>query len=210
MFRLYKKTKAILWLILIGFLFIALSYIIQKNIVWIENLIKGYEILGAVIYILFLAISEVISPLSAVPIIPLASSIWGGFITSILNLAGWFLGAIIAFAIARKFGKPLVKRLVNMQELSKLENKLKENQKFFTLIILRIFLFPFDILSYALGIFTKISWKMFLITTLIGILPFAIMLAYLGLLPILIQAILLSLGLVFLLILGYILLKKNR
>jgi len=39
---------------------------------------------------------------------------------------------------------------------------------------------PVDILSYALGLFSKITLKRYFLATLIGVTPFAFVLAYVG------------------------------
>lgn len=208
-FKMNSKIKAGIVGIFVIALFVILSYFVQKNLSFFEEIIKDYKIWGAVFYVIILALSVVIAPVSSLPLIPLASNLYGWKIGALLNWIGWCLGAITAFSIARKWGKPLVRKLVNMKELEVLEKNLADEKKFFTLILLRMFFFPADILSYGLGLFTSISWKMLLSTTLIGILPFAIIFAYVGLLPTTFQIVFFIIGLLLLALIGYFLWRKK-
>ena len=208
--RMGRKIKAAIGAAIIIALFIVISYFMSRNVVFFENLITGNEIWGSLIYILILAFSVVIAPVSSLPLIPVASNIYGVLITRILTMTGWLLGEIIAFGIARKWGKPIVKRLVKIKELEKIECRLHDEHKFFTLVLFRIFFFPADILSYALGLFTNVSWRMFIITSFIGVLPMAFLFAYLGTLPILIQVIFFVIGLLVVLSVAHILIKHVK
>ena len=42
---------------------------------------------------------------------------------------------------------------------------------------------PVDILSYALGLFSKVDFKTYALATMIGIIPFTVILSYLGTVP---------------------------
>jgi uncharacterized membrane protein YdjX (TVP38/TMEM64 family) len=42
---------------------------------------------------------------------------------------------------------------------------------------------PMDVMSYVLGLFTDMSWQAYLAATALGLLPSAMLLAYLGELP---------------------------
>ena len=91
--------------------------------------------------------------------------------------------ALIAFCLARKYGIPLIEKFVSMEKITQIENKVPEKNVFWSIVFLRMVL-PVDVLSYALGLFSKISKKKYVLATLIGISPFAFAFAYLGRLPI--------------------------
>ncbi len=167
-------------------IFIGVSFIIQRNIESFQNLLQDYKTAGIFIYILLGILSTVFAPLTSVPLIPLASNLYGWFLTGVYSIIGWFIGSLIAFYIARKYGKPYVKKLVSLNEIRGLEKTVSKKRKFWGLIFIRMFL-PVDLLTYALGIFTNIGFRTFSITTFIGIIPFAFILSYLGYLPILYQ-----------------------
>jgi uncharacterized membrane protein YdjX (TVP38/TMEM64 family) len=58
---------------------------------------------------------------------------------------------------------------------------------------------PVDLLSYALGLFSKVRYRDYALATIIGISPLAFILAYLGTLPFIFQMIALSVALVLIL-----------
>ena len=135
------------------------------------------------VYIFIVILAVVIAPVSALPLLPVASQLWGWFLAGIFGIIGWTIGGLIAFEISRKYGVPLVKTLIPLEDLYKIEKKIPSKNIFWSIVFLRL-LFPVDILSYALGLFSKISRKDFILTTLIGVTPFAFAWAYLGSLPI--------------------------
>ncbi len=173
-----EKIKSIIGLFLIVLLFILSSYFVKENIGFIKNLI-GNNFLGILIYILISIIAIVIAPISMMPLIPLASNIWGWFYSAIFNILGWFLGSIIVFWISRKYGVPLIKKFISLEKINKLESKIPKENLFLDIIFLRMII-PVDILSYALGLFSKVDFKTYALATIIGITPFAFVFSYLG------------------------------
>jgi uncharacterized membrane protein YdjX (TVP38/TMEM64 family) len=93
-------------------------------------------------------------------------------------IIGWTLGAQIAFYLGRYAMDKVHAWFPNMYKHNYIEKLIDENHVYFSIIFLRMAM-PVDILSYALGLFTpKITAKDNLITTLIGITPFAFVFAY--------------------------------
>jgi len=132
---------------------------------------------GMLVYVLVTLLATIVAPLSTVPLIPLVTAIWGPFITSILNVFSWGVGSVIAFIIARRFGRPIIGRFIDVNTLSKYEKALGEDYLFWNVLILRA-LVPVDILSYAIGIFTNMKLGHYVFATFIGIIPFAFILPY--------------------------------
>lgn len=203
-----KETQRSLLAILIVILLFAISSsIIQQNIEGIENFIyKGY-IIGALVYIFIVAVAVVIAPVSVIPLIPLMSMMYGWQISGLLSILGWTLGAGIAFKLSREYGIPLVKKFISLKKIENIEKKIPKRNIFWSIVFLRMAL-PVDILSYVLGLFSKVKFKTYLIATIIGITPFAFILAYIGILPIYYQIISLAIGSI-IIILG-VLIKKNK
>lgn len=182
-----QKIKAVVGIIAIILLFILVSYFVKNNQEFVYNII-GDGFTGIIIYILITTIAIVIAPLSMVPLMPLASNMWGGFSAAIFNIIGWTLGSVIVFFISRKYGVPLIKKFVSLEKINKLESKIPKDNLFFSVVILRMII-PVDILSYALGLFSKINFKTYALATILGITPFAFVFSYLGLVDIYYQII---------------------
>ncbi|MFW5846693.1 MAG: TVP38/TMEM64 family protein [Nanoarchaeota archaeon] len=174
-----KRLKTLLEIFGLLAVFVIVSYFIQINLNFFTDLISGHETLGAVIYIFLGILVTVFAPLTAIPIIPLVSVLYGWPLAGLLSFIGWFIGSLIIFYISRKWGKPIVRKFISLEKIQKFESSIPKKRKVFSLILLRIAL-PADVLSYALGLFTNISWKVYIFVTFIGMLPFAFILAYFG------------------------------
>lgn len=176
-----EKTKAFLEILIIVILFFLSSYFIKENLDFVTGLI-GSNFPGILIYILITIIAIVIAPISTVFLIPIASNIFGWFYAGIFNIIGWFIGALIVFWISRKYGLPLVKKFIPLDKLFKIEAKIPEENLFIDIVLLRMII-PVDILSYALGLFSKVKFKTYAFATFIGIIPFSFAFSYLGTIP---------------------------
>jgi uncharacterized membrane protein YdjX (TVP38/TMEM64 family) len=173
-----KHFYGIYGLIIVLILFILISYIIQSNSQFIENNLDK-TLSGILFYIFLTTTATIIAPISAVPLLPFAIFLWGWFFAAIFSIIGWTLGSVIAFSLARKFGVPIIKHFVSLKKLSKFEKYIPKEKIFLSIIVMRIFL-PVDILSYLLGLFSKVKFSTYTLATIIGLTPFAFALAYLG------------------------------
>lgn len=192
-----KNIKLKLWsffgVAVVVFLFVLFSYFIQTKLSFFEGLIvDGW--FGMVIYVLLKIVATVFAPITVLPMIVLAVGLWGVFIAAVLSVVGWTIGGVIAFGLARRFGVPIIKRFISLDEIYKLEDKMKIGNTFWSVLFLRMIV-PVDVLSYALGLFSKIGFGSYALATFIGVIPFAFAFAYLGEVPYIYQMIL---GLVFL------------
>ncbi len=201
-----KSTKSVLSLLLIIFLFLLVSYLVQNNIGNIDDyIVEGY--FGALMFIFIEITATVFAPISAIPLLPLMSEKYGWFIAGLLSIVGWTIGSVIAFLIARKYGSPLVRKLISLEKISEIEKRIPETNLFWSIVFFRMII-PVDILSYILGLFSRIKFNTYFWATLIGISPFAFILAYLGTLPLYYQISFFITGML-ILVLGYLLYKKK-
>ena len=173
-----RRLKRIAEVLAVVIAFLFFSYIIQSNLEFLESLVTN-NFIGILIY-LFLEISSiVIAPVTTLPLIIIATNLWGWFFTGILNVVGWFIGSWLAFIIGRKYGVQIVRRFISIQKIYEIERKIPKEHLFWSVVLLRVVV-PADVISYALGIFTKMKTKDYLLATLIGITPFAFIWAYFG------------------------------
>ena len=175
---MFRKTKSFLAAIVVIAIFILVSYYTKNNIDFLKNLI-GNDFRGVFIYLLITIFAIVFAPISMMPLIPLASGLWGWQYAAIVNILGWMLGSFIVFFICRKFGISLIKKFISLNDIYRWEKRIPEKNIFFTLILLRMTI-PVDVLSYAIGLLTKINFRTYALTTIIGIIPFAFVFSYLG------------------------------
>jgi len=64
---------------------------------------------------------------------------------------------------------------------------------FWSVVLLRMAL-PVDVLSYGIGLFSKMSFSTYFWATLIGVVPFSFIYAYVGSLPVWYQVAILGVG----------------
>ena len=131
------------------------------------------------IFVFLEFVSTVLAPVTTIPLIPIASNLWGWQIAGALSVLGWFLGAMVAFEIARRYGIPIVKKFVPLKNLRSFEGMIPEKNLFWGVVFLRLII-PVDILSYTLGLFSRIGRGKYALATFIGIIPFSFLIAYLG------------------------------
>lgn len=200
--------KDIFAVLLIILLFILSSLFIKQNLNLVSNAISK-SFLGVLVYIIILAISIIFAPVSAIPLMPIAAAVWGWIFAAILAVIGWTLGSVIAFTIAKKYGKPLVQKLISLKRLEKTEKLIPEGNIFFLVVFLTAIM-PLDGLSYVLGLFTKIRIKTYALATFIGLIPFCFIFSYLGTLPIIYQLIGFTLAVIVLMLMLIHLDNKQR
>ncbi|MBL7058895.1 TVP38/TMEM64 family protein [Candidatus Pacearchaeota archaeon] len=173
-----EKTKYFLELLIIIVIFLTISYIVQSNLDFFKKFLgNGYW--GILAYILIGQIAMVFAPISSMPLIPVVSQMMGPFYASIINVFSWTLGSVLVFFISRKWGVALVKKIIPLKDIYKLENKIPKENQFWSIFLLRI-IFPVDLISYALGILSNVKFKPYFYASLLGIIPKAFMASYFG------------------------------
>lgn len=178
-----NKIKAFIPIAIIVALFIVSTFYSQKYAEEVGASVERGGFLGMIAYVAIAIIATVAAPVSATPLIPIAAGAWGAVLTAMLSIFGWTIGSLVAFAIGRRYGLPLVQKFVSGQKLEKLHKHIPHERVFWSVVLLRIMI-PVDLLSYALGIFGVLDWKRYTLATVIGIVPFAFIFAYLGTLPV--------------------------
>ena len=160
-------------------LFIVVSGIAALYKEELKAFIYRHETGGALAYIALGIIATVVAPLSSLPFLPLVSLLYGWFWAALFSIISWSIGSLIAFWIARKYGKAVVRRFVSLERMEKIEAKIPKERFFWTIVFLRIVI-PVDALSYALGLFSTIKTREYMLATVVGITPFAFVWAYFG------------------------------
>ena len=147
----------------------------------LEALVKSCGAAGAVLFTVFQAVQVV------VPILPgglgcLAGVLlFGPVMGFVYNYVGICIGSLMAFAVARSCGKPLLALLFSQRTIDRYSRWAEEKDRFARLFALAIFLpvAPDDFLCYLAGT-TGMSWRRYTAIILLGK-PFAIALYSLGL-----------------------------
>lgn len=101
--------------------------------------------------------------------------IWG-FVTIWI---GAMLGAYLGFLLARSFGQPVLRLLVNPARLERSQHWLKQIDIPILLAVRLLPVLSFNLINFALGL-TTISWWRFSWTTAVGIIPATILMVTFG------------------------------
>ena len=180
---------------IIALLFVFVSLIASKYENEISAFAQSGGMSGMVAYVFITMLAIVVAPISTIPLIPVASGLWGWFMAAVLSIIGWTIGAQAAFYLARHFGRPLVEKIVSIDKLNKLEKRFPKRNLFWTVIFFRMAV-PVDVLSYALGLFSNMNSRSYFFATVIGITPFAFVFAYAGTLDVRFQLLALLAGVI--------------
>ncbi|MEX0931899.1 MAG: VTT domain-containing protein [Candidatus Paceibacterota bacterium] len=164
-------------ILLIGIMVIPLFWHEPFN--YLKTLVENDTRGGLLIYMFLMVVATVVAPITLAPLIPVAGAIFGPLVASIASIIAWEIGSGIAFIIARKYGRPAVRYFLSDKLLVWYQKIIPEKGEFWAIVFLRMML-PVDVLSYALGIVSTISFKKFMLATLIGIIPFSFIYTYAG------------------------------
>jgi uncharacterized membrane protein YdjX (TVP38/TMEM64 family) len=101
--------------------------------------------------------------------------VWG----TVITWSGAMLGALIAFALARKLGRPFVEKVVARRDWHSLDDWAAREGWQVVLVARFIPVIAFNLINYAAGL-TRLTWWQFIWTTGVGILPLTILMVVMG------------------------------
>lgn len=160
---------------LIGFVALAQAAQTHKDI--LETVVLRAGAIGVATYMGLLVLAIVVAPISTGFLLPVAANSWGPLEAAIYSIAGWTLGAVIAFWLSRRYGLRWIGHFSFVRQLRAVEEAIPRRHKFIAVLLLRA-AFPVEILSYALGVFSTIRFLPYLIATVVGITPFTVLVSY--------------------------------
>lgn len=144
----------------------------------IADAVKNQGVTGWLIFVFFITVSIVFSPVNALIIMPLALISYGYWLAATLTFIGNVIGGAINFYIARKFGRPVVGKIVG-KKLIKRVDEFTEVAGWKGFLILRILGSNYyDYVSYAAG-FTNLKENIYFAITIPTSLVWTFLLFYL-------------------------------
>ena len=125
----------------------------------LKAFIAGFGLIGGLVFVLIQIVQVVI------PIIPGGISCLAG----VILFVGICIGSILAFLIAKAYGRPLLEKMFEQRLIEKYERWTQTKNRFAKLFALAIFLpvAPDDFLCYLAGT-TNMSLKLFTAIILLG------------------------------------------
>ncbi len=165
--------------------FAAVSAAVQMNVEWLQAVFQASPPGVSVALFILLGVALVIIPTASIlPFMPIAVAFWGWPLAAVLTLVAWVIGGQILFEAARRFGRPLVAKVLPARALSAAAGIVRGG--FLHSVLVRTVLHG-DLVSYAFGLFSGVGRVEYAAVSAIGVAPAAVLYAYLGSLPLWIQ-----------------------
>ena len=139
--------------------------------------IDGFGVWAPVVYVLAVAAQVIVAPIpgSVFPVVGAAA--FGPLPALLLTTGGMLLGSTVMFALARRWGRPLVERLIGRQSLDKYADIVAARGGLWIFLIYLLPLLPDDAVSAVAGL-SGISLRRFLVLCLLGRLPTTVFSVY--------------------------------
>ncbi len=157
----------------IGFVVLLVALIVGIRLIGVDRLHAFIEDAGPFAPLAYIAIkilTYVVAPLSSGPIQILAGVLFGLIPATIYTLLAEVIGGSINFWLARRFGRPVVTRLVGDQ-MPRVEQFISQIVDWKTVLYAKLFLFSvYDFISYAIG-FSSFPFRSYLIISTVGGIP---------------------------------------
>jgi len=158
-------------------LLFAISLSIPREVV--ESSIKKAGVFAPIVYIFLTLLTFVIAPLSGAPLTYAGFYAFGHKVV-FLSLIAAYIGSIVNFWIARKWGRDFVKKLVGKESVDKIDNIAKD-YGIVSLAFLRVFQGSIhDFVSFAAGL-TNMNFGSYFIVTIIASIPGTLLWYYISL-----------------------------
>ncbi len=134
---------------------------------------------GGVLVLLAVILSHAIVPFPTELVSGAAGFVYGFWAAVPILLVFWLLSALLAYWLAERYGRPLARRLVGADRLARAEGVVERGGAGALLSMRVIPLIPYNAICYAAGI-TRVPLGRYSWTTVVGILPLTVFVAYLG------------------------------
>jgi uncharacterized membrane protein YdjX (TVP38/TMEM64 family) len=171
------ENKILLWSVLafIVIIFVVLYFVLARN-GWLDifgsvdtlhEYIEGFGIWAPLVFCAIQILQVIISPIPG-NITTLAGGLLFGFGKGfLLSYISIVIGSMLAFGLARAFGKPLVVKLAGEKITHKYMDVLSSRQKVVLIFMFVLPFFPDDALCLITGL-SGISWGFFIVIQLLA------------------------------------------
>ncbi|MCR4343005.1 MAG: VTT domain-containing protein [Patescibacteria group bacterium] len=176
---MYKRLLIIIGIVAVAVIlfwyFSAVQEAFYDTAIFFERYVRQNELLGFFIFLLIAILSALLSPLTNIPLIPVAVALWGVAPTMIILFIGWIIGDIIAYYAGRHIGGPLFRYIISIKRFDKWVVEIQKHTRFYMLLLLRIAL-PAE-LGYAFGIM-RYPFAKYMAITFLAEIPFVLITTY--------------------------------
>jgi uncharacterized membrane protein YdjX (TVP38/TMEM64 family) len=159
-------------------LFAAAVVLVRQFAAPIQAVVSEHSRLGIVVFVATSALAVLMPLLTNLPLLPVAVLAWGPWWTALLLLLGWVAGAASSFWLGRHARAAILRRFPSVGRHADIDRLIHPQHRLVSLVMLRM-TFPVDVLSYALGLFSRrTTLAENALSTAIGGAPFALLFAW--------------------------------
>ncbi len=165
-------------LVIIGMVIGNLDSIFETPAAAVEFL-RGLGMLGPFVIIAILIMEVIVAPIPGFLIAISTGLAFGSFWGAIYTYTGNIIGSIIAFFLARRFGRPLIEHLAKKKALDKYDAFFRERGKSVLWIVYLVPIFPADVVTFVAGL-TDLKFKEFIFIISYAFIPYVVVLNLFG------------------------------
>lgn len=147
---------------------------------------------GMTIFLLIGLLASLVPTMNPLPLVPIASALWGWPATGVMLVIIWAVAGQILFEMSRLFGKGRVEWMLP-SGASHTVATLVSNKSRLRSFALR-FVVDGEIISYAFGLFSTVSSIEFFLMSFFASIPAAMLIAYVGTMNVWIQGTMVGVG----------------
>ncbi|MBP6669614.1 MAG: VTT domain-containing protein [Gemmatimonadales bacterium] len=144
----------------------------------IQRVEAAHPLTAMLLVVLFAAVSAMLAFVSTAAIAPFLATTFGTPLAGLLLWSGWLLGGMLAYAIGRTLGRPVIHRLASAAQLTRYEEFVSHRAPFGLVLLFQLAL-PSEIPGYLLGL-VHYSFPRYLLSLAIAELPWALVTVALG------------------------------
>lgn len=144
----------------------------------IARSIQQMGTLGVLLYISFVIVAIVIGPIPSTPVTIAAGAIWGPMTAGIYATIGVFAGSLTAYFIGRTLGRSAVRAMLG-KVIYLSNHRGKRYMGMLVFVMHAIPVLPYDLMSYGAGI-SGLPLSLYASCALLGIIPCAFFLTFMG------------------------------
>jgi uncharacterized membrane protein YdjX (TVP38/TMEM64 family) len=145
-----------------------------------EELVEGFGAWSLLVFLLMQAAQVVAGPVPAAPVIAAGSAIFGFWEGLTLSMVGITAGSVCAFLIGRRFGRPLLGRLLTEKTLARYRETPVGSDGWWLLMVLLLPVPAGGDAACALAGLSSISLRRFVVVVSVGRLPGTALAAFVG------------------------------
>lgn len=177
------RVRAVLLVVMVAALIaLALSDPVHRAVLQVfeaaNAIIEQHPVAGAALFMVLSALAAMLAFFSSAVLVPAAVYAWGPVVCAILLWSGWMLGGLLSYALAYRFGEPVMRWLAPGKSIETYQAKVRKEVTFGFILLFQLAL-PSEIPGLVLGL-ARFPLGRYLLALAIAELPYAIGTTLLG------------------------------